>query len=135
MRELRLLRQDADSATLVFTTPDDDEQFLLHVDDMVRAAVHFDVAHAKVKRAAQAPPAPAAPSSPVSPREIQTRVRGGETAEAIADEYGVELAKILRFAGPVLEERVRIASEARRARARGGPGEGRPVVFGDFVDR
>lgn len=138
MRELRLLRQDADSATLIFGATGgataDDEQFVLHVDDMVRAAVHFDVAHAKA-RPTEAPPASApAPASPVSPREIQTRVRAGDSAEAIADQYGVDLAKVLRFAFPVLEERSRIASEARRARARGGPGEGRPVVFGDFVD-
>ena len=136
MRELRLLKQDADSSALVFGTDEDDEQFVLKVDDMVRAAVHFDVAHAKTRRPADPPAAAPAPApSPVTPREIQMRVRAGEAPEAIAEQYGVDLGRIMRFAAPVVEERVRITTEARRSRARRGPGDGRTVIFGDFVDR
>src|SRR3954454_7235068 len=134
MRELRLLRQDADSATLVFNTADDGEKFLLKVDDMVRAAVEFDVPRVKARKPAT-PPEPTTAPLPVSPREIQMRVRAGEAPEAIAEQYSADLGRILRFAGPVVEERLRIAIEARRARTRGSSGDGRPVLFGDLVDQ
>ena len=71
---------------------------------------------------------------PIGPREIQMRVRAGESPEEVADSCGVELARILRFAAPVVEERMRIAGEARRARARRSTTDGQVVVFGEAVD-
>ena len=44
------------------------------------------------------------------------------------------LEKVLRFAGPVLEERARIADEARRSKARRSTNDARSVNFGDAVD-
>ena len=44
------------------------------------------------------------------------------------------LDRVLRFAGPVLDERHRIADEARRARARRSTSDGAVVVFGEAVD-
>ena len=41
---------------------------------------------------------------------------------------------VLRFAGPVLDERERVADEARRARARRSTTDGQTVVFGEAVD-
>ncbi len=41
---------------------------------------------------------------------------------------------VRRFASPVLDERARVTSEARRARARRNGGDGPIVVFGDTVD-
>jgi hypothetical protein len=48
----------------------------------------------------------------------------------------MSLERVLRFAGPVMDERRRIADEARRARARriGQNGEGPLVQFGETVD-
>ena len=61
------------------------------------------------------------------------RVRAGESPADVAASIGTSLDRVMRFAGPVLDERVRIADEARRARARRG-GEGPPVQFGEAVD-
>jgi hypothetical protein len=137
MRELRLLRQDAERGNLIFKAADSDDQYLLHVDDMVRAAVRFEVPHT-IERAGEAPrpvPAPAAPPEPaISPREIQMRVRAGDSPEAVAADCGIAVEKVLRFAAPVVEERARIADEARRARARRPSGDGPAVVFGEAVD-
>jgi hypothetical protein len=47
-----------------------------------------------------------------SPREIQSRVRGGASAEVIAAETGWPLDKVLRYAEPLLAEREYIAQQA-----------------------
>lgn len=52
----------------------------------------------------------------LSPRDIQTRIRSGDSAEDIAKGAGVQVDKVLRYAGPVLQERAMLAQAARRAR-------------------
>ncbi len=53
-----------------------------------------------------------------SPREIQSRVRGGESAEVIAAETGWPLDKVLRYAEPLLAERAFIAEQAQSVEVR-----------------
>jgi hypothetical protein len=70
----------------------------------------------------------------VSPKEIQARLRAGESPEQIANAAGVPVARVERFAGPVLSERDRIIDEARAAyvsRNRRGPSL---LPLGDAVD-
>jgi hypothetical protein len=134
MRQLRLLRQDPDRGNLIFKAADSDEHFTLFVDEMVRAAVRFEVPHT-LERAPEAPRPAADPAPAVSPRDIQTRVRAGDTPEAVAAEFGIPVEKVLRFAAAVVEERARIADEARRARAHRPAGDGQTVVFGEAVDQ
>src|SRR4051794_2609456 len=51
----------------------------------------------------------------VSPREVQHRIRCGETAADIASATGVAIELIARFEGPVLDERRHHAEQAQRA--------------------
>ena len=76
-------------------------------------------------------------AEPIGPREIQMRVRAGESPAQLAAATGVPLERVMRFAGPVMDERARIADESRRARARrSGEGtEPKIVVFGEAVDQ
>ncbi len=46
-----------------------------------------------------------------SPREVQARVRSGESAESVAADTGWDLAKVLRYAGPLLDERAFMAQQ------------------------
>jgi hypothetical protein len=71
--------------------------------------------------------------SRISPREIQNRVRSGESAEHVAESAGVPLERVLRFVGPVLREREHIADQARRARLAGTSGPA--SLLGDLVIR
>jgi hypothetical protein len=71
--------------------------------------------------------------SRISPREIQNRVRSGESAEHVAESAGVPLERVLRFVGPVLREREHIADQARRARLAGSSGP--TSLLGDLVTR
>ena len=53
-----------------------------------------------------------------SPREVQARVRSGESAEAIASDTGWALDKVLRYAEPLLAERTFMANQAQTVEVR-----------------
>jgi Protein of unknown function (DUF3071) len=55
----------------------------------------------------------------VSPREVQHRIRCGQTAAEIATATGVAVELIARFEGPVLDERRWHAEQAQRAEVDG----------------
>jgi hypothetical protein len=91
----------------------------------------------RVRRAGGAPPepAPAAPSrsgvqSSLTPKEIQARLRAGQTMDEVAAEAGVGVDWIERFAAPVLAEQAAAVQRAAGAFLRGdsrrGPSE-RPL--------
>src|SRR2546430_319392 len=54
----------------------------------------------------------------LSPRDIQARIRSGESAEDVARIAGVPVDRVLRYAGPVLQERAMLAQHARRTKLR-----------------
>jgi hypothetical protein len=54
----------------------------------------------------------------LTPRDIQARIRAGDSPEEVARVANVPMEKVLRFAGPVLQERAAIAQLARRTRLR-----------------
>lgn len=131
MRELRLVGPGEDGACLVVEAVDagqlEGERFTLALDERLRTMT-TEPPQDKPQ------PAPAETRGPApTPREIQVRVRSGETAEAVAADAGIPVERVMRFALPVLQERVRVTDEARRARARRG-GDGHLVPFGELVD-
>lgn len=77
-------------------------------------------------------------SSSIRPREIQIRIRSGESAEAVAEAAGTSVEAIMPYVAPVLAEREHIAERAQKASVRRTPGEGQsgPAtsrVLGDAV--
>jgi hypothetical protein len=129
MRVLHFVERDAESGSVVLATSDGHEQFELAVDQPLRDALGD--APAKLSKPAMS----RLPGEPrITPREIQMRVRAGEEPQELADTYGAGLDWVLRFAGPVLAERVRMADEARRSKARRSTTEGQTVIFGEAVD-
>lgn len=73
--------------------------------------------------------------SALRPRDIQARIRGGETAESVAAAAGVPVEKIMPYCSPVLAERAHVAQTALRASVRRGAGPGGARTLGDSVDR
>ncbi len=65
----------------------------------------------------------------LTPREIQTRIRSGASVADVAEESGMDAARIEAFAGPVLAEREHIAGAAQAAtvRRRGETGSHRKL--------
>ncbi|HEX8078794.1 MAG TPA: septation protein SepH [Jatrophihabitans sp.] len=134
MRVLRLVGPGEDGTSLIVEAVEagslEGERFALSLDDRLRT-----MATVQPDQQTETPEStPAESSGPVpTPREIQVRVRSGESAQAVADEAGIPLERVMRFAFPVLQERVRVTDEARRARARRG-GDGLLVPFGELID-
>src|SRR5262247_4091108 len=118
MQELRLVAVSEDGSYAVLTAPGRSGRFSLPIDERLRI-----VARGQFSRLAQYE---IEVESPLRPKEIQDRIRAGETAEEIADAAGLPVDRIRRFEGPPLAERGRWAQEAQRAtvrsRTEGGPG-------------
>ncbi|MBO0824867.1 MAG: DUF3071 domain-containing protein [Actinobacteria bacterium] len=111
MQELRLIAVSEDGSYAIVEVPGRSGRFLLPVDDRLRT-----VAKGQFSRLAQYE---IEVENPLRPKEIQDRIRAGETAEEIADAAGIPPEKVRRFEGPVLAERAYRAEEAQRATIRG----------------
>jgi len=61
--------------------------------------------------------------SALRPRDIQARIRAGESPEAVAEAAHTTVEKIMPFAAPVLAEREHTAERAQKASVRRRPGE------------
>lgn len=132
MQQLRFVASNDDGTYLTVLSDATGEYFAVPVDDALRSALR-PVQADRLPRPMSPDGTPPATTA-LSPREIQVRVRAGELPEDLAVEAGVSTDRIARFATAVLQERSRVAAEARRARARRGGAEGELVVFGDAVD-
>jgi hypothetical protein len=130
MRVLHFVERDAEAGHVVLATSDGNEQFELAVDQSLRDAL----TPAAPSSATKSPMTRLNSEPRITPREIQMRVRAGETPQEIADTYSAGLDWVLRFAGPVLAERERMTVEARRSKARRSTTEGQTVIFGEAVD-
>jgi hypothetical protein len=121
MQELRLVAVSEDGTYAVLVAPGHGGRFSLPIDDRLRI-----VARGQFSRLAQYE---IEVESPLRPKEIQDRIRAGETAEDIADAAGVPIERVRRFEGPVLAERAYRAEEAQRATLRqpGDSGPGRSL--------
>jgi hypothetical protein len=76
--------------------------------------------------------------SALRPRDIQARIRAGETPEAVAEAAQTSVDKIMAFAAPVLAERQHIADRAQRSSVRRRTGDagsaGGARTLGDAVE-
>src|SRR3954447_9182987 len=62
--------------------------------------------------------------STLRPRDIQARIRAGETPDSVAQVAGTSVDKGMPYAAPVLAERAHVAQRAQRASVRRRPTEG-----------
>ncbi|MGY1711480.1 septation protein SepH [Geodermatophilus sp. SYSU D00758] len=123
MRTLRLVALSEDGSRMVLAADpvepgEEGERFELVVDERVRAAARGDarrLGQIEVEIGATLPP-----------RVIQARIRAGETPEQVAEASGIPVERVMRFAHPVLQERGRVAEQAREARVR--LSDGSPAV-------
>jgi len=73
--------------------------------------------------------------SALRPRDIQARIRAGETPEAVAQAAQTTVDRIMPFANPVLAERAHVADRAQRASVRRPAGEAGARTLGEAVGR
>jgi hypothetical protein len=100
-----------DDGTQLRLVDEEGVEHLLTVDDRLRAAV-----------LPEPPPASRGMEktmeSALRPRDIQARIRSGETPEAVAQAAQTSVDKIMAFAAPVLAERQHVAERAQRSSVR-----------------
>jgi hypothetical protein len=87
---------------------DDGVEHTVDVDDRLRAALRGDSSRRLETKM----------DSALRPRDIQARIRAGETPEAVAQAAQTSVDKIMAFAAPVLAERQHIADRAQRSSVR-----------------
>src|SRR5246127_4396527 len=109
MRELKIVGLDVGGKHIICEGDDPADKFKIRVDDRLRAAVRGDGArvnqtHIDIEV-----------NSMLRPKEIQSRIRGGASVEQLAESAGVDIARVERFAHPVLLERARAAELATAA--------------------
>jgi hypothetical protein len=91
------------------------EEFMIEADERLRAALRGDrprLGQLEIEM-----------ESSLTPRDIQARLRAGETLEDVARVAGIPMDRVERFAAPVLAEREHVASMAMASsvRRRGEP--------------
>jgi len=109
MREVKLVGLDADGKYIICEGDDPAEQFRLPADDRLRTALRGGVA------APDQPKLDIEVTNMLSPKEIQAKIRAGASVEQVAAASGSDVARIRRFAHPVLLERFRAAELATAA--------------------
>src|SRR6476661_1323438 len=115
MVHLRLTGVSEDGRKLLLVS-DAGVEFTVDVDDRLRAAMRGDqprLAQLEMQM-----------DSTLRPRDIQARIRSGETPESVAQVAGTSVDKVMPYATPVLAERAHVAQRAQRASIRRRPAEG-----------
>ncbi|SEQ23363.1 Protein of unknown function [Lentzea xinjiangensis] len=109
MRALRVIGLDEDGKSVILEDPENrGERFTLPADERLRAALRGDLARLGQMQIESG-------EAQMRPREIQARIRAGESIEQVAAAAGMPVNRIERFAYPVLLERSRTADLAQRA--------------------
>ncbi len=109
MRELKVVGLDADGKHIICEIDDPGEQFKLAADERLRTALRGESA------AAEQPQLDIQVTNMLSPKEIQAKIRAGASVDQVAAASGSDLARVRRFAHPVLLERARAAELATAA--------------------
>ena len=115
----------SDDGKRLLLVSDKGVEFTLDADERLRAALRGD--HARLGQLE------IKMDSTLRPRDIQARIRSGETPEAVAQMAQTTVDAIMPFAAPVLAERQHVAERAQRSSVRRtGQGSGARTL-GDAV--
>ena len=125
MRDLRLVGLSEDRRYLILRDEAGDECRVL-ADERLRAALRGDRARLGQLEIQM--------ESVLRPRDIQARIRAGESPEDVAAVAQVPVDRIMGYAVPVLAEREHIAERARRSGVRRKYSDGPATLLGDAVE-
>jgi hypothetical protein len=109
MRTARLVGLTPDGKSLIVAT-ESGEQLIIEADERLRAAVRGDrprLGQLEIEM-----------QTSLTPRDIQARIRAGESLEDVARIAGLPMDRVERFATPVLAERDHVASMAMSSSVR-----------------
>ena len=115
----------SDDGKRLLLVSDKGVEFTLDVDERLRAALRGD--HARLGQLE------IKMDSALRPRDIQARIRAGETPEAVAQAAQTTVEAIMPFAAPVMAERQHVAGRAQRSSVRRTGQAGGARTLGDAV--
>jgi len=115
----------SDDGNRLLLVSDQGVEFTLDVNDRLRAALRGD--HARLGQLE------ITMDSTLRPRDIQARIRAGESPEAVAQAAQTSVDKIMPFAAPVMAERLHVAQRAQRSSVRRTGQTGGARTLGDAV--
>jgi len=125
MRDLGLVGLTDDRRFVMFRD-ETGEQYRVAVDDRLRAVARGDRARLGQVEISM--------DSALRPRDIQSRIRAGESPEAVAAVAQMSVERVMAYAGPVLAEREHICQQARRSGLRRKHASGPGRLLADAVD-
>jgi hypothetical protein len=108
MRELGFVGLSEDGTGLVLSSTDG-TRYTVPIDERLESAVRRDRSRLGQLEIAL---------DGTTPRDIQLRIRHGQSPDDIVASSGLSLERVLRFAGPVLAERDHLATQARETELR-----------------
>ncbi|MBV9487013.1 MAG: DUF3071 domain-containing protein [Frankiaceae bacterium] len=126
MRQLEVVAV-SDDGTYVLLASDENAARATHalrIDNRLHAAIRGELDDSDERR-----------ESELSPRDIQARLRAGETTEAVAKAAKVPVSRVMRYAGPVISERDRIVGQAQAAVLQRSRGPELSTPLGEVVER
>ena len=109
MRTARLVGLSPDGKSLIVAT-ESGEELIIEADERLRAALRGDrprLGQLEIEM-----------QTSLTPRDIQARIRAGESLEEVARVAGLPMDRVERFATPVLAEREHVASMAMSSSVR-----------------
>ncbi|MFT4298636.1 MAG: septation protein SepH [Aeromicrobium sp.] len=130
MRELGPDRLSEDGSFLIARDAVSGDEFSVRIDDTVQRLI----ALSEQRRRPVLTRKGKTMDISLSPREIQARIRRGETVSEVADAAGASPEQISGFAAPVLAERTYMAEQARETPLRRKHVSGTPVALGELID-
>ncbi len=116
----------SDDRTRLLLVDDAGDEFTLALDGRLRAALRGETSRLGQLEITM--------ESTLRPRDIQARIRAGESPEAVAEAAHTTVDKIMAFAGPVVAERQHVADRAQSSSLRrGGESAGGARTLGEAV--
>ncbi len=109
MRELKMVGLDPDGKHIICEAGDPAGTFKLVVDEKLKAVVRGEA------MSPEQPHLDIEVTNMLSPKEIQAKIRAGASVDQVAAASGSDIARVRRFAHPVLLERARAAEMATAA--------------------
>lgn len=128
MRDLGLDGLSEDRRYLIARDPDTGDTFRIPADHRLSSLIGKPSRHGSTSGQLEI-----RMESSLSPRDIQTRIRRGESPQSVADSAGVPVEQINGFAGPVLAEREYMCEQARKTSIRRKHVGGTGVLLGLLV--
>lgn len=105
MQHLRIIGMREDAEDQLVLSDDAGNEYSLLIDEALRSAVGRP--HARPSRSSESS------EGQLTPREIQARLRAGQSVEEVVEASGLPVAHVERYAGPVKAERGYTAQRAR----------------------